>query len=194
MINKYLQDTFFGVLGAVFLLMLFAVLLKRSEIPEQKILIAQFNYDQDSSVNNKNQDHLSKSFLSFGYNNKYINSFSEGPLVRSFYNINRDENQSNTSVLYLADTTNINSTIQISSENLLSFRKLGTDIRDSVRLSFGLIVGDKENHDALSLNIPLTRLIEVQDSMALSNGSSIISLFELRIIKSPEELYFLEVI
>ncbi|WP_299273620.1 hypothetical protein [uncultured Psychroserpens sp.] len=175
MLNKYLQDVFFGVLGTIVILMLFAYILMFSAIPEKKVLMASM-----STENEELQDYISKSFISFGYNGEYIDEIERNDSLWAFYGGGQKNNETDRSILFINDTTDHATTIHILSENRLSLRS-PEQLTDKINIKLSLLAGEIE-HDTI-FNISIEDVIKTQDSMILGKSNKLHSLFNVGLVR-----------
>lgn len=179
MLNKFLQDVFFGVLGTVVILMLFSYILMFGEIPSQKVIKATIS---TSSNQDRVKDYISESFISFGFNGNYVSQTSKDTTLIGRYGNQTEKDSSNSSLLYIDQKTDLRTEFQVSSENLISLTN--PDKKDTeININLDLYVGDSFAASAIKKTITLDQLISIHDKMMRSASDQIIPLFSFRIIR-----------
>jgi|GEM_PF-4413364 len=181
MINKYLQDVFFGVLGTVVILMLFAYILMYSAIPEQKVILASLEYMGNNKADNDQilENYITNSFVSFGVNSRYIENGTNSRKAWTFYDYGMSGIDSAKSVLFISDTLEFTDVIQISSENVLSLSTPRTNNLDSVKLILETYIGSSISKKSVTL--PISSVLEAHSQMMLLDKETLHSIYQFRI-------------
>ena len=192
MINKYLQDVFFGVLGTVVILMLFAYILMYSAIPEQKVILASLEYMGNNNADNDEilDNYITNSFVSFGLNSRYIDNGTNSRNAWTFYDYGMSGIDSAKSVLFISDTLEFNDVIQISSENALSLSTPRTNNLDSVKLILETFIGSSISKKSVAL--PISSILEAHSQMLLLDKETIYPIYQFKIKRLNNKTFDIE--